>query len=70
LERQQDGEPTSSRTYTVADLVRFGVGSKIAVYDAAARGDILGLIRVGRRVRFSKAMIDAWLAGKLPQVGA
>ena len=43
----------------VARLLRIG---RMGCYKAARRGDLPGLIRIGRRLLVSRAALDAWLA--------
>jgi excisionase family DNA binding protein len=51
-------------TYTVHDLARLTQSSSRHIWRLVDRGLVPGRIKgLGRLVRFSKASVDAWLAG-------
>jgi excisionase family DNA binding protein len=54
----------ASGTYTVADLARLLQCSERHVWRQIDLGAIPGKILFGRLVRFSRAVVDAWLAGQ------
>jgi excisionase family DNA binding protein len=60
-------EPESSTapaTYTIADLARLTQSSERHIHRLNDLGKIPGRIKgLGRLVRFSRAAVDAWLAG-------
>jgi excisionase family DNA binding protein len=57
--------PTATATYTIADLARLTQSSERHVHRLNDLGRIPGRIKgLGRLVRFSKAAVDAWLAGR------
>lgn len=48
----------------VEDLAaRLDIGRR-AAYEAVARGDVPGVIRIGRSIRISRVAVDRWLAGE------
>ena len=48
----------------VEDLAaRLDIGRR-AAYEAVARGDVPGVIRIGRSIRISRQAVDRWLAGE------
>ena len=48
----------------VDDLAaRLDIGRR-AAYEAVARGDVPGVIRIGRSIRISRVAVDRWLAGE------
>lgn len=51
-------------TYTADELARLLRCSERHVQRLTERGEIPGLIRVGRLVRYSRVAVDAWLAGE------
>jgi excisionase family DNA binding protein len=56
---------TASTTYTSADIARLAGCSERHVRRLAARGLVPGRIRgLGSLVRYSRAAVDAWLAGR------
>ncbi len=59
-------EPPARVTITADELAALlGVDRK-TVYEGAARGEIPS-VRLGRRVLFARAAIDAWLSAMAPQ---
>ncbi len=59
------GPPTATATYTVADIARLTQSSERHVHRLNDLGKIPGRIKgLGRLVRFSRAAVDAWLAGQ------
>jgi excisionase family DNA binding protein len=51
--------------YTVADIARLTQSSERHIWRLSDQGKIPGRIKgLGRLVRFSKAAVDAWLAGQ------
>jgi excisionase family DNA binding protein len=56
---------TAPATYTVPDLARLTKSSERHIHRLNDLGKIPGKIAgLGRLVRFSKAAVDAWLAGR------
>jgi excisionase family DNA binding protein len=56
--------------YTVPDIARLTQTSERHVWRLADRGLVPGRIRgLGRLVRFSRAAVDAWLAGQTARRG-
>ncbi len=45
----------------LAELIACG---RRQTYEAIARGDVPGVIRIGRSIRVSRAAVDRWLAGE------
>jgi excisionase family DNA binding protein len=55
----------AAATYTVQDIARLTQSSERHIWRLADQGKIPGRIRgLGRLVRFSRAAVDAWLAGR------
>lgn len=44
----------------LAQRLHIGTG---AAYEAVKRGDVPGVIRIGRTIRISRAAVDRWLQG-------
>jgi excisionase family DNA binding protein len=58
-------KPTASATYTVPDIAALAQASDRHIWRLVDAGKVPGRIKgLGRLVRFSKAAVDAWLAGK------
>jgi excisionase family DNA binding protein len=56
---------TGPATYTVPDIAQLAKASERHIWRLADAGKIPGRIRgLGRLVRFSRAAVDAWLAGR------
>jgi excisionase family DNA binding protein len=56
---------TAPAAYTVADIARLTQSSTRHIWRLNDQGKIPGRIRgLGRLVRFSRAAVDAWLAGQ------
>ncbi len=59
--------PAEPATYTVPDIARLIRSSIRHAWRLADKNAIPGRIRgMGRLVRFSRAAVDAWLAGNRP----
>lgn len=51
------------RTYSVDEAaVVMGVG-RTAMFDAVRRGEVPGVVRIGKRIVISKARLHAWIDG-------
>lgn len=50
------------RTYTIKDIMEFMGVSRNHAYRMAEKGAIPGMLRCGRLLLFSKAIIDEWLS--------
>ena len=50
--------------YTINDLVEMGLGSRVTLWRLRKDGD-LPFLRIGKRVLFPKAEIDAYVANRL-----
>jgi excisionase family DNA binding protein len=57
---------TTNGTYTVADLARLLQCSTRHVWRLIDLGRVPGVLRLGRLVRISKPIADAWLAAGCP----
>ena len=58
------GPSTVPATYTVADIARLTQSSQRHVWRLHDQNKIPGRVKgLGRLVRFSRAAVDAWLAG-------
>ena len=55
--------PPDAATYTVPDLARLMRCSPRHVHRLNDQGAIPGVIRIGRLLRFSKRLVDEYLAG-------
>jgi excisionase family DNA binding protein len=57
--------PAAPATYTVSDIARLTQTSERHIHRLNDRNLVPGRIKgLGRLVRFSKAAVDAWLAGQ------
>ncbi len=55
----------ASTTYMIVDIARLARCSERHIRRLAARGQIPGRIRgLGQLIRYSRAAVDAWLAGQ------
>jgi hypothetical protein len=59
---------TSAATITIPEIAKLLGISRNAAYEAAGRGELLGVIRLGRRVVVARAILLAALG--LPTVGS
>lgn len=50
-----------NRFYTVPEVGRLTGIPDSTIYDLARQRRIVGMVRIGRHIRFDKAKIDAWL---------
>lgn len=48
-------------TYDAEEVARLAGVHRVTVYEGARDGTVPGAIRLGRRLLFSRAAIDAWL---------
>lgn len=53
-----------SAVMTVSELVKTLSIGRRAVYEAIARGDVPGVIRLGKSIRISRAAVTHWLEGE------
>jgi excisionase family DNA binding protein len=60
-------EPGASLLLTVEELADFLRVGRRAAYEAVARGDIPGTVRIGRSIRISRPAIEAWLGANTGQ---
>jgi excisionase family DNA binding protein len=58
-------ETRASATMTVAECVKVTGFSRSAIYGAIKRGELPGVVRIGRSIRLSREVIRRWLAGEI-----
>jgi excisionase family DNA binding protein len=50
-----------NRYYTVSEVGKLTGIPESTIYDLARQKRIVGMVRIGRHIRFDKVKIDAWL---------
>ena len=60
----RDEGGAGASTYTVDQVAMIAQCSARHVWRLIDKGEVPGVIRLGRLVRFSKSKIDDWLAGR------
>jgi excisionase family DNA binding protein len=58
---RERGAPLLLTVPELAEVLRVG---RRAAYEAVARGDVPGVIRVGRALRISRAAVEAWIGAE------
>jgi excisionase family DNA binding protein len=61
---------TESSTYTVDQVAQLAQCSTRHVHRLKDAGQIPGMMRFGRLIRFSKQAVDAWLGAGMPSNNA